>query len=70
MYDSFVGAPDPDCRLVEECLYYTMKLYTFGTDARALIPMLYHMQAVFAEKMAGKHLEVYITEVVDKGRLV
>ncbi|KAK7990367.1 BCS1-like ATPase [Apiospora arundinis] len=47
-----------------------MKLYTFGTDARALMPMLHHMQAMYAEKMAGKHLEVYMTEIVDKGRLV
>ncbi|KAK8073306.1 hypothetical protein PG994_004205 [Apiospora phragmitis] len=47
-----------------------MKLYTFGSDARGLIPMLHHMQAVYAEKMAGKHLEVYMTEIVNKGWLV
>ncbi|KAK7972415.1 hypothetical protein PG988_006549 [Apiospora saccharicola] len=54
----------------DDTSYYTMKLYTFGSDARGLIPMLHHMQAVYAEKTAGKHLEVYMTEIVDKGRLV
>ncbi|KAK8071909.1 hypothetical protein PG996_005257 [Apiospora saccharicola] len=53
----------------DELSDYTM-LYTFGIDARALMPMLHHMQAMYAEKMAGKHLEVYMTEIVDKGRLV
>ncbi|KAK8038358.1 hypothetical protein PG994_015125 [Apiospora phragmitis] len=54
----------------DDTSYYTMKLYTFGPDARVLVPMLHHMQAVYTERMAGKHLEIYMTEIVDKGRLV